>query len=175
MSKKGNAYVVALVIIVFAFGFYISSRHPRVEIICPEHDTMLSEEDYQINTGNGILTMGRSTWDKVTRIYPRGENLGMSTIFRPDNPDCLLTFSEDENILIKMHIDSSELKSRRGLTVGDTPLLVEKQYGKNYTLIRNTADNSEFDMIYGKNRENSITFKFRDDKVDRIIIQREIQ
>jgi len=175
VAKKGTVCVIAIVLIVFAFGFYVSGRHPRVEIICPERDTLLSEEDYKVNTGNGILTLGRSTWDEAVRIYPRGKSLGMSTIFRPDNPDCLLTFSEDENILIKLHIDGPELPSPRGAAAGDDYKLVEAQYGKDYTLIKNTDGSNYFDMVYGKNRENSVTFKIRHNKVDRIIIQREVQ
>jgi len=175
VSKKGNIYVVILVVIVFAFGFYISSLHPRVEIICPARDTILLEEDYQVKTANGVMTLGKSTWDDVHRMFPRGKNLGMSTIYRPDGSDCLLTFSEDENILIKLHIDSLELPSPRGASVGDAYSVVEEQYGKDYTLIRSTGNNNDFDMVYGKNRGNSITFKIDDKKVDRIIIQREVQ
>jgi len=175
VAPKGRVYVIALVVVVFALGFYISSRHPRVDIICPEHDTVLSEEDYRVDTGKGLLVLGRSTWDEVGRIYPQGKSLGMSTIFRPDQPDCLLTFSEDENILVKLHIDGPELPSPRGAAAGDDYKLVEAQYGKDYTLIKSTDGSNYFDMVYGKNRENSVTFKIRHNKVDRIIIQREIQ
>mgnify|MGYP007128627125 CR=1 FL=1 len=175
MLRKERIYVLVLVVIVFAVGFYIASLHPQVEIICPPQDTILSEQDYQVKTANGVIIMGKSTWDDVQRIFPQGKNLGMSTIYRPENPDCLLTFSEDENILIKLHIDSPELPSPRGIRVGDAYTAVEEQYGKNYTLIRNTGNNDDFDMVYGKNRGNSVTFKIDYQKVDRIIIQREVQ
>lgn len=174
MDKKDNVYVIIIVFIVFAFGFYISSRHPRVEIICPERDALLAEDDYKVNTSNGILTLGRSTWDEAVRIFPEGKSLGKSTVFRPGHTNCLLTFSEDENILIKLHIDDPELPSPRGATVGDDYKLVEAQYGKDYALIKNT-DGSSFDMVYGKNRENSVIFKIHHNKVNRIIIQREVQ
>ena len=175
MNKKGNMYVAIIVVLVFAFGFYISSRSPRVEIITPEKDTILAEQDYQVDTDNGILTMGRSTWDEVSSVYPQGKDLGMSTIFRPERHNCLLTFSEDENILIKMHIDGNEPASPRGIRVGDPYFLVKVPYGNDYTLIKNTGNDKEFDMVYGENRSNSITFKIKNQRVNRIIVQREIQ
>lgn len=175
MNRKGNMYVGIIVVLVFAFGFYISSRSPRVEIITPEKDTILSEQDYQVDTGNGILTMGKSNWDEVSSVYPEGKNLGMSTIFRPERHNCLLTFSEDENILIKMHIDGDEPPSSRGVRVGDTYNLVQEHYGNDYTLIKNTGNDKEFDMVYGENRSNSITFKIQNQRVNRIIVQREVQ
>lgn len=175
MNKKGYMYVAIIFVLVFAFGFYISSRSPGVEISTPEKDTILSEQDYQVDTGNGILTMGKSTWDEVALVYPEGKNLGMSTIFRPKRHNCLLTFSEDENILIKMHIDGNEPASPRGVRVGDGYTLVEEYYGEDYTLIMKTGNDNDFDMVYGKNRVNSVTFKIKDLQVNRIIVQREVQ
>ena len=171
MNKKGNMYVAIILVLVFAFGFYISSRSPGVEISTPEKDTILSEQDYQVDTGNGILTMGKSTWDEVALVYPEGKNLGMSTIFRPKRHNCLLTFSEDENILIKMHIDGDEPASPRGVRVGDPYNLVEEGYGNDYTLIKNTGNDKDFDIVYGENRSNSITFKIKNQRVNRIIVQ----
>ena len=175
MNKKGYMYVAIILVLVFTFGFYISSRSPGVEISTPEKDTILSEQDYQVDTGNGILTMGKSTWDEVALVYPEGKNLGMSTIFRPKRHNCLLTFSEDENILIKMHIDGNEPASHRGVRVGDGYTLVEEYYGEDYTLIMKTGNDNDFDMVYGKNRVNSVTFKIKDLQVNRIIVQREVQ
>jgi hypothetical protein len=119
--------------------------------------------------------MGKSTWDEVALVYPEGKNLGMSTIFRPKRHNCLLTFSEDENILIKMHIDGNEPASPRGVRVGDGYTLVEEYYGEDYTLIMKTGNDNDFDMVYGKNRVNSVTFKIKDLQVNRIIVQREVQ
>ena len=175
MNKKGYMYVAIIFVLVFALGFYISSRSPGVEISTPEKDTILSEQDYQVDTGNGILTMGKSTWDEVSSVYPQGKDLGMSTIFRPERHNCLLTFSEDENILIKMHIDGNEPASPRGVSVGDPYNLVEEHYGKYYTLIKNAGNDKDFDMLYGENRSNSITFKIKNQRVNRIIVQRDIQ
>lgn len=175
MLNKGKFYVVVIVVLVFAFGFYISSRSPRVEIITPEKDTILAEQDYHVDAGNGILIMGKSSWDEVSQVYPVLKDLGMSTIFRPDRHNCLLTFSEDENILIKMHIDGDEPASPRGVRVGDFYNLVEVHYGKYFTLIKNTGNDKDFDMVYGENRSNSITFKIKNLKVNRIIVQREVQ
>lgn len=175
MSKKSNIYVVILVIVVSIIGFYISSRHARVEIFYPEHDTVLTEDDYQVDTGNGILMVGKATWDEAARAYPEGENLGMSTVFRPDIHDCLLTFSKHENILTKIHIDDPALASSKGVRIGDSYTVVQEQYGKYYTQVKKADNKNDFDMIYGKNRENSITFQIRNNKVDRIVIQREVQ
>lgn len=175
MSNKLNIWVIIMVVAVFAFGFYISSRHARVEIVYPEQDTILSEHDYQIATTSGILTIGKSTWDEATQVYPDWENLGMSTIMRPANQGCLLTFSEDENILIKIHIDGTKLSSPRGINAGDPYTRVQEQYSANFTQVKRVDNDKEFDMIYGENRENSITFQIRNNKVARIIIQREIQ
>jgi hypothetical protein len=175
VNKKGYMYVSIIFVLVCTFGFYISSRSPRVEIITPEKDTILSEQDYQVDTVNGILTVGKSTWDEVASVYPEGKNLGMSTIFRPERHNCLLTFSEDENILVKMHIDGDEPASPRGVRVGEPYYLVKVPYGDDYTLIKNTGNDKDFDMVYGENRSNSITFKIKNQQVNRIIIQREVQ
>lgn len=174
MSKKSNIYVIVLFLLVFILAFSISSRHSRVEIFYPEHDTLLSDKDYQINTGNGILNIGQSTWDEIQAIYPQGKNLGMSTVFRPDGEDCLLTCSKKENILIRIHIDGNNLSSFRSIKNGCSFDDVEKQYGKYYTCVKKVDNKKDFDMIYGKNRNNSIVFHIRNDVVNRIIIQREV-
>ncbi len=175
MNKKGSIYVAIIVVLIFSFGFYISSSSPRVEIITPEKDTILAEQDYHVDTGNGILIMGKSSWDEVSSVYPMLKDLGMSTIFRPDRHNCLLTFTEEDNILVKIHIDGNTPASSRGVRVGDPYSLVEEHYGKYYTLIKNTGNDKDFDMVYGKSRGNSVTFKIKDQQVNRIIIQREVQ
>ncbi len=175
MNKKGSIYVAIIVVLIFSFGFYISSSSPRVEIITPEKDTILAEQDYHVDTGNGILIMGKSSWDEVSSVYPMLKDLGMSTIFRPDRHNCLLTFTEEDNILVKIHIDGNTPASSRGVRVGDPYSLVEEHYGKYYTLIKNTGNDKDFDMVYGENRSNSITFKIKNQRVNRIIVQREVQ
>jgi len=175
MYKKEIFGVIVIVLVVYAFGFYISSRAPQIEIIYPEQDTILSEQDYQIETTNGIIIIGKSTWDEVIKVFPDWKNLGMSTIMRPANQGCLLTFSEDENILIKIHIDGTKLTSPRGIKVGDSYTKILEKYGNNFTQVKKVGQDRDFDMIYGLNRENSVTFKISNNIVERIIIQREIQ
>jgi hypothetical protein len=175
LLKKEFLIVIGLFAVVSILAINISNRHAQIEIVYPEHDTVLSEEDYQIDTGNGILKAGQSSWDEAQQIYPRGKELGRSTIYEPEDRQCLLTFTRNENILTIIHIDGSKLSTSRGIKKGDTADQIELEYGKNYTIVKKVVNNKDFDMIYGKNRENSVIFQLRNDKVERIIIQREVQ
>lgn len=174
MNKKEYFIVIGLVILAIILAVNVSSRHLRIEITYPEHDTILSEEDYLIDTGNGILKVGQSSWEEVQQIYPQGKTLGMSTIYQSEDKQCLLTFTKKENVLTMVHIDGNKLATSRGIKKGYSTAQIENKYGKDYTIVKNLANSKDFDMVYGINRENSVTFQIRNDKVERIVIQKEV-
>jgi hypothetical protein len=175
LPRKEYFIVIGLFVVISILAMNISSRHTRIEIVYPEHDTVLSEEDYQVDTGNGILKAGQSSWDEVQQIYPRGKELGRSTIYEPEDRQCLLTFTRNENILTKIHIDGNELGTSRSIKKGYSANQIELKYGKDYTMVKKVANSKDFDMIYGMNRENSVIFQIRNNKVERIIVQREVK
>ena len=96
----------------------------------------------------------------------------MSTIYRPDNLDCLLTFTEEENILHKAHINDPGLCTSRGIKLGDSMTRVVDTYGKNYASVFESGNQKDIDMVYGYDNNNSIVFQIRNNKVNKIILQK---
>lgn len=172
--KKEYTKIALLIIIAAIIGLVVRFTQPELEIDYPEQDTVLSRNDFTVNCGNGEITVGVSSWEQVTALFPGGENLGLSTIYRPPAQDCLLQFTEDENILNKMHISSDRYMTSRGVKVGDPFSVAESNYGPDYAKIMSKEKPGYFEAVYGSGNNNNIVFQVRDNKVVKIILQHEI-
>ena len=172
--KREYKYLTIIIIITAIIGLIVRFSQPAVEIAYPESDAILTGQDFTIKTDHSEVTIGISRWEQVISAFPEGETLGLSTIYRPAAHDCLLTFTEDENILNKMHIDSNHYVTNRGIKVGDPFSSVEASYGKNYAQLTTKAKPDYFEAVYGSGNINNIVFQVQDNKVAKIILQHEI-
>lgn len=170
--RKEYVMVIFLVIIAAIIGLAVRFSQPGIEIVYPEQDTELAVQDFVIKTENGEITIGVSSWEEVVSLFPAGEMLGLSTIYRPAAGDCLFTFTEDENILNKMHIDTDHYITNRGIKVGDSFSAIEKQYGMNYARVISKEKPDYFEAVYGT--ENNIVFQIQNNHVEKIILQHDI-
>ncbi|NLB53673.1 MAG: hypothetical protein GX808_12175 [Syntrophomonadaceae bacterium] len=170
--KKEYITIAVVIIITAVIGLIVRFSQPGIEIVYPEKETVLAAEDFVIETDEGDIIIGDSSWDQVTAIFPDGEMLGLSTIYRPAGSYCLFQFTEDENILTRMHIDTDYFTTSRGVKVGDPVSALEKQYGPDYATVKSKDRTDYFEMIYGG--ENNIVFQIQNNKVAKIILQHEI-
>jgi len=174
VQKKEYRLVILLVIVISIIAFFIARARPEIKIVYPEQDTILSQEDFSVNINGHVLQVGSESREKVIELLPEGKMLGRSTVYQLDNPYCLLTFTRDEEILIKVHIEDSEVSTHRGNKVGDSFPEIQEKYGEYFTCVSKTGQDEDFDAIYGTDNENSISFQVRGNRVSRIILQKEL-
>ncbi|MEN6325656.1 MAG: hypothetical protein ABFD18_05550 [Syntrophomonas sp.] len=170
-KTKEYALIIFFVILIAGAAYYISQDHVRLQTVVSKNQVVLDEQDFLVKIGQNNLSIGTSTRDEVLKIFPQGKTLGMSTIYKPKNSDCLLTFNRDEEILQKLHILSQDIPTKRGVKVGDSFTLVKEKYGPNYSSVGYPGKPKDFDAVYGAG--NNIIFQVRDDKVKAIILQYE--
>lgn len=153
-------------------GLFSVSNRGELIVEYPASFCILEASDFELKIGNLMLNIGASTWKDVAQIIPNGKFLGMSTIYQPDNLDCLLTFTKEENILQKAHINDPGLCTSRGIKLGDSMPAVIEAYGKDYAMVFESKKPENLDMVYGNDNNNSIIFQIRDYKVDKVILQK---
>lgn len=170
-KKKEYALIIFFVVLIAGAAYYISQDHVKLQTVVSKNQVVLKEQDFLVKIGQNDLSIGTSTRDEVLKIFPRGKTLGMSTIYKPENSDCLLTFNRDEEILQKLHILNQDIPTNRGIKVGDPFALVTEKYGPNYSSVGRPGKPKDFDAVYGTG--NNIVFQIRNDKVEAIILQYE--
>ncbi|MDD3267700.1 MAG: hypothetical protein PHX14_00130 [Syntrophomonadaceae bacterium] len=170
-KKKEYGLVIFFVLFIASAAFFIAKDHAQLQTVVSKEQLLLGDEDFIVKVGPNDLFIGSSTREEVLKMLPRGKTLGMSTIYKPESPDCLLTFNEDEEILQKIHIYNQDIQTKRGAKVGDAFTLVTEKYGPNYSSVGYPGKAKDFDAVYGAG--NNIIFQVRDDKVKTIILQKE--
>lgn len=173
-SKIDYVKITLLITLFTVIGLVVLFTQPALLVDYPENDTILTAEDFIVRNDIGEITVGLSSWDQVIKVFPEGENLGMSTIYRPLSNNCLLQFTKEENILDKMHIYGDYLTTNRGIKIGDSFAEVETCYGTNYAKVTQADRPGYFEAIYGCDDNNDIIFKVQDQIVEKIILQRGI-
>lgn len=171
--KNQYLIIITIVVVVYALGFYIANNQEPLDIMYPSEDTILNNDDFLVSFPKGELEIGSSSWEVVEQVLPEGKILGMSTIYSPQNIDCLLTFTEDENMLCKLHISDASIVTNRNVKVGDEFSVVIGAYGNNYASVSKKGNKTDFDAVYGADNSNSIVFQVRDNKVSKIILQKD--
>lgn len=172
-DKKESMLVIFIFITAVLICIMISSHHANIITDYPDQPTVLSENDMQVSAPSGILTVGKSTRDQVMNIYPDGNNLGRSGIYRPNELDCLLTFSRNEDVLIRIDIGLCDLSTSRGIKVNDSFDKVIEKYGKGYIKAYDKDKPQIFDAYYGS--DQYILFKVEDNIVKMIYIGSPVQ
>jgi len=168
-AHKKEAWIVALVVLAAVILFsYISSTHAEVILEKPPETAALSADDFTFSTPAGTLTVGQSSRSEAMLVYPQGENLGRSGVYRPKDLDCLLTFTKHEDILVRMDLGPGSSATAREIRVGDTFDQVVDKYGSNFTKAYDKVTPNIFDAYYGADRY--ILFKIKDNIVHKIYI-----
>jgi len=169
--KKEYLIIILIFMALFVVGLY-SSLHDRPEYSKQAGPTIvLPPEDFTVQTGAGAITPGRSTFQEVTALFPQGNTLGMSTIYRPTGQPFFFEFSKKENILTVVQIEEKSLATARGINVGDSLEKVIAAYGENYSST-SLAGAGLVDMSYGQ--ADKIIFKINDQVVTKIVVQHQV-
>lgn len=168
-AHKKEAWIVALIVLAAVVFFsYISSTHAEVVLEKPPETAALTTNDFTISTPAGSLVVGQSSRSEAMQVYPQGQNLGRSGVYRPKNLDCLLTFTKHEDILVRMDLGPGSSATAREIKAGDTFDQVVAKYGTNFTKAYDKMTPNIFDAYYGADRY--ILFKIEDNIVQKIFI-----
>jgi len=168
--KKEYLIVLCLIAVVSTIGLIVANNQRDLEVSYPSEDTVLQDNDYTISVNGQEVTVGSASWEDTVKVFA-GETLGMSTVYRPDEYNCCLTFSKHANKLIRIHINTNQIATNRGARVGDTFATVEKLYGPNYSKVWEKGKPQHFDAAYGVDTNHSVVFKVRSNLVETIVIQ----
>jgi hypothetical protein len=168
-SDRKEYIVVAVIVIVAVLIFsYISWNHPDIVTEAPNQASVLTSNDMTLSTSSGILWVGQSTREEAITIFPQGENLGRSGLYRPVNLDCLLSFSKKEDVLIRIDLGPCDLSTSRGIKVNDSFDQVLAAYGTGFTKAYDRKTPQMFDAYYGT--DQFILFKVENNIVKKIYI-----
>jgi hypothetical protein len=174
MNSRSKQYIPLLIIVavVLAFGLWTASRSPELQIQNPLGENVITAEDMQINTERGVVVVGDSNSGQVAVQFPAGKTLGMSTVYYDQSQGCTFTFTKRDKLKV-MHIENPNIKTARGVKVGDTldPTII-KAYGENYGYVKKPGNAKEIDIAYGDN-DGAVIFQVRDNIVTKIVLQKE--
>lgn len=169
-DRKEVTIVLFIVGIVLIIGLISSINHTEISVE-PGCSQPLNATDFIIKTSGNKVEVGVSSWSAAADVFPGGQTLGMSTVYSAAPEKYLLTFTNQDNVLCKVDIYSSDIRTYRDATVGMTFEQVKQIYGDNYIQIIDKEHLHDFDAVYGT--DGSIVFNVRDDRVWRIVVQRE--
>jgi hypothetical protein len=165
--------VVALIFVAVILMFTLFSlNHANIIRETPNQQTVLTDNDMMVASSGGKLIVGKSTRDDAMKVFPGGDNLGLSGVYRPKDLDCLLSFSKDD-VLIRMDIGVGDLSTSRGIKVNDSFDKVVEQYGNGYTKSYDEKTPEIFDAYYGS--DQYILFKIENNSVKKIYIGSPVQ
>lgn len=169
-TRKEYRAIVFIVILAALIGLYVVSTRSSLNMEYPEHFLVLADSDFTLDYDGHAIQIGETPGEKVMSIFPEGKMLGISTVFSAGTDKVLFTFTEDENIVHKVHIESPNLPTSRGSKVGDSFAAVIDAYGEDYAWV-NAGNSNDFDAVYGIDNKRCIVFQVRDNQVQRIILQ----
>jgi len=170
MKKKEGLIVLVIVVLVSLGGFYVSKNATKVKIIYPPGKPDLNNSDFVVAMTGGSLIIGQTDLTEAKKLLPDGKDLGMSTVYRSNSPQCILTFNKKQTQLKQLHLLSDELTTARGSKVGDPFSRVVATYGKNYIYSGKAINEADFEAIYQRDDQHSIIFKIRNNKVYTIVL-----
>lgn len=170
-QNRREIKIIAIIIAIAAcIGAVVACTREPLNIHFPEQFAELSDQDFVLVWRDHTLNVGSTPGETVMEYYPDGHMLGLSTIFSLNNDGILFTFTEDENILHRAHIENPALSTSRGVHVGDSFQLVIDRYGNQYAWVDNGQADC-FDAVYGSDNSRCIIFQVREGLVKRIILQ----
>lgn len=169
-NRREVLIIIIIVAVTACLGLSVAGSRDSLNIHYPDQFAVLDDEDFQLGWRDHTVNIGSTPAETVMEYYPFGYMLGISTIFSLDKDNVLFTFTEEENILQKAHIDNPDIFTYRGIQVSDPFNLVVKQYGEQYAWVDNGSPD-DFDAVYGSDNSRCIVFQVRDGLVKRIVLQ----
>jgi len=171
---KKEYMVVGIIFIAAVIIFsFISRNHEDIIRETPDQSAVLTDNDMIVTGSLGKLMVGKSTREDAMKVFPEGENLGKSGLYRPKDLDCLLSFSKQEDVLIRVDIGICDLATSRGIKANDSFDRVVELYGNGYTKAYNKNTPQNFDAYYGSDKY--VLFKIEDNLVKKIFIGSPVQ
>lgn len=169
-SDKKESLIVLFIFLTVVLGWaWYSNVHSEIIVEKTDQPIAFTENDFSISAPSGIISVGKTTREEALKIYPEGDNLGRSGVYRPKGKDFLMTFSRNEEVLNKMDIVVSDLSTFRGIKVNDSFDKVVEKYGLNYSKAYEKNTPHIYDAMYGNNQQY-ILFKVQDNSVKKIVI-----
>lgn len=167
-AKKDYIIVATIFILVLTLGFFLSNRHQRLVNEYPAKLAVLETNDFLLHYDQADLLVGQASWEDVTRTYPQGKTLGMSTVYRPQGLQATFTFTKNSNILSKVDITGPGIATYRGVAVNDPFSKVVQQYGSGFIRSYLKDDPKIFDAVFGS--KHYIVFHVEDNIVKKIVL-----
>ncbi|HQA50567.1 MAG TPA: hypothetical protein PLM20_01480 [Syntrophomonadaceae bacterium] len=170
-QNRREIKIIAVIIAAAAcIGAMVAFTREPLNIHYPDQFAVLTDQDFQLVWRDHTLSVGSTPGEVVMEFYPDGHMLGLSTIFSLNEDDILLTFTEEENILHRAHIENPALPTSRGIHVGDSFQSVIDRYGNQYAWVDN-GNSDNFDAVYGSDNSRCIIFQVREGLIKRIVLQ----
>ncbi|NLW91324.1 MAG: hypothetical protein GXY34_06950 [Syntrophomonadaceae bacterium] len=170
MRKKEGLIVLIIVALISMGGYYVSKNAVKVKTVFPPGKPILNDSDFAVKITGGDLVIGQTDLTEAKKLLPDGKDLGMSTVYRSNSPECILTFNKKQTQLKQLHLLSDDLVTSRGIKVGDPFSKVVAAYGKNYIFTGKALNAADFEAIYQRDNHHSVIFKVKNNKVFTIVL-----
>jgi len=174
MKKRDYIVVAAIFTAVSLAGLWVATGSARVQVVYPKANPVLYEKDFTVDIKGTSFGLGKSSMEEVVSVLPEGKTLGMSTVYKTYNPECIFTFNGKRTSLKKVHILDNQVSTYRGLKVGDSLKQVVKAYGPNYIYSGRKGQRQDFEAIYSQDKKRSLIFSIRQGKVRQIVLVEEM-
>jgi hypothetical protein len=169
-NRREIVIIVVIIVVAFCLGLSVAGSRDSLNVHYPDQFAVLDDEDFELAWRNHEIHVGSTPGETVMELYPFGYMLGISTIFSLNEDNILFTFTEEENILHKAHIENPDLPTYRGIRVSDPFDLAVEQYGEQYAWVDN-GNPDDFDAVYGSDNSRCIVFQVRNGVITRIVLQ----
>jgi len=169
-NRREIIVITVIIVVVFCLGLSVAGSRDMLNVHYPDQFAVLDDQDFQLEWRSHLVELGSTPGETVMDHYPHGYMLGLSTIFSLNEDNILFTFTEDENILHRAHIENPDLPTFRGVRVGDSFDTAIAQYGTQYDWVDN-GNTEDFDAVYGDDNRRCIVFQVRQGKIVRIVLQ----
>jgi hypothetical protein len=169
-DRREIMVIVVIIVAVACLGLSVAGSRDKLNIHYPDQFAVLDDQDFQLDWRSHLVELGSTPGETVMKHYPYGSMLGISTIFSLNTDDILFTFTEDENILHRAHIDNPNLPTFRGIRVGDSFDVAIAKYGQQYAWVDN-GNTEDFDAVFGDDNSRCIVFQVRQGQIVRIVLQ----
>ena len=172
-KQKEYLFIIGLVAVVAAIGFYTSYTTYRVKCEFPTQQTDLQESDFLVKSEAAEICVGREPLSNLQKWFGEGQFLGMSTIYEPPGKEFLIWFTKKQNTVWIFQSSHPMFSTHRGIRVGDPVEKVIKAYGPHYARVSSENNRADYDLQYGITGKGTITFRMHHDGVSKLVITRD--
>lgn len=170
MKKRDGLFIIAVFAVVSLSALYIAKSNTQLKVVYPPANPVLYDNDFSVQVPGGSLSVGKTSLDEAKKLFPHGKDLGMSTVYKTDSPECIMTFNFEQTVLKKLHLISPGIATSRNIKVGDPFSKVVAAYGKNYIYTGKAINASDFEATYQCDPDHGIIFQVRNNRVKAIIL-----